>query len=212
MGAGSGRRALLIVDVQNDFCPGGSLAVSGGDRVIEVINRISPLFDLVIATRDWHPAGHVSFASSHPGRKPLEVVEADGIPQVLWPDHCVQGTEGADFHPDLDLRFVDLIVHKGTSARLDSYSAFFENDRVSPTGLGFYLSGLGCSAVYVTGLATDYCVSSTAADALKLGFTTTVVVDAARGVDLPAGSVERALAALERDGARLRSSSEIGEP
>jgi nicotinamidase/pyrazinamidase len=203
-------RVLLIVDVQNDFCPGGSLAVETGDEVVPVINRILPGFPLVVATQDWHPPDHVSFASSHPGRKPLEMVSANGIEQVLWPDHCVQGTRGADLHPRLDTSRVGLLLRKGMRKGLDSYSAFFENDRRTDTGLRHYLKGLGVRAVFVCGLATDYCVLFSALDARRLGFRVTVVTDACRGVDLPRENVSRALAAMEKAGVRMLPADRCG--
>ncbi len=163
------QRALLVVDVQNDFCPGGSLAVDEGDSIVPVINRIMPFFQRVIATQDWHPVDHVSFASRHPGRKPLDVVDAGGIQQVLWPDHCVQGTRGAELHPRLDVRSVGLLVRKGMNPALDSYSAFFENDHKTDTGLRHYLRGLKVRDLFVCGLATDYCVLASVMDARRLG-------------------------------------------
>ena len=147
--------ALVIVDVQKDFCPGGSLAIKDGDAVIETINLIAPRFAYAAATKDWHPAGHVSFASSHPGTKPFDVAETGGIKQTLWPDHCVQGTPGADFHPALDTRPISSVIHKGGNPKMDSYSAFFENDMKTPTGLQFLLKGLGYTRVFLCGLATD---------------------------------------------------------
>jgi nicotinamidase/pyrazinamidase len=200
-------RALLIVDVQNDFCPGGSLAVEHGDEVVELINRISPAFTRVVATQDWHPRGHLSFASNHTGRRPLETVDVNGIAQVLWPDHCVQGTPGAELHPLLDTRGIGLVLRKGTTVGLDSYSAFFENDRTTPTGLAGYLRGLGVEELFVCGLATDYCVLASAMDALALGFRVTLVRDACRGVDFPAGSVARALATMEKAGVTMGEST-----
>lgn len=185
------RTALLIIDVQNDFCPGGSLAVADGDAVVPVINRISRTFPLVVATRDWHPSGHISFASSHDGREPMESVRVNGIDQILWPDHCVQGTTGAAFHPELDTRPVNLVLHKGTKKTLDSYSAFFENDKETATGLQYLLDGHGFDSVAVCGLAADVCVYFTARDARRLGLTTYVVGDAVRGVDVPEGSIKR---------------------
>jgi nicotinamidase/pyrazinamidase len=202
-------RALLIVDVQNDFCPGGSLPVERGDEVVEVINRISPTFTRVVATQDWHPRGHLSFASNHPGCRPLETVDVNGIAQVLWPDHCVQGTAGAELHPLLDTRGIGLVLRKGMTVGLDSYSAFFENDRTSPTGLAGYLRGLGVEELFVCGLATDYCVLATAMDALALGFRVTLVRDACRGVDFPAGSVARALATMEKAGVTMGESTAV---
>ncbi|HTP57628.1 MAG TPA: bifunctional nicotinamidase/pyrazinamidase [Spirochaetia bacterium] len=202
-------RVLLVVDVQNDFCPGGSLAVEEGDQVVDVINRLMPYFDRVVATQDWHPRDHVSFATSHPGKKVLDIVDADGIQQVLWPDHCVQGTQGAELFPRLDVGRIELVLRKGLRRRLDSYSAFFENDHVTDTGLRFYLSGLGARQVFVCGLATDYCVRSSALDARRLGFDVSLVQDACRGVDFPTGSVQKALAELKAAGVKLISSSDI---
>ena len=194
------KRALLVIDVQNDFCPGGSLAVPEGNRVVPVINRLMPLFSLVVATRDWHPEGHVSFASRYPGKKPADTVTVDGIQQQLWPDHCVMATRGAALHPDLDRRPVNLILNKGTKKDLDSYSAFFENDRETSTGLAPYLSGLGFSEVYLCGLAEDVCVFFSATDARMLGFRTYVIADAVRGVDIPKGSLAAAREEMETSG------------
>jgi len=201
--------ALIVVDVQNDFCPGGSLAVEEGDDVVPVINSILGLFPRVVATQDWHPADHVSFASSHPGRKVLDLVNADGIDQVLWPDHCIQGTLGAELHPRLAVGPIGLLLRKGRRRELDSYSAFFENDHRSDTGLRHYLTGLGVPDLYVCGLATDYCVRATVLDARRLGFPVTVVTDACRGVDLPRGSVVEALREMEAAGARILESSSL---
>ncbi len=201
-------RALLVVDVQNDFCPGGSLAVEEGDQVVEVINGLMPLFERVVATQDWHPKDHVSFASSHPGKKVLDIVDADGIPQVLWPDHCVRGTRGAELFPRLEVGRIELVLRKGLRRRLDSYSAFFENDHVTDTGLRYYLSGLGAREIFLCGLATDYCVRSSALDARRLGFEVFVVRDACRGVGFPTGSVEKALAEMTAAGVNLVSSAE----
>jgi len=207
--AGQNARALLIVDVQNDFCPGGSLAVEEGDHVVEVINRLMPLFDRVVATQDWHPKDHVSFASSHPGKKVLDIVDSDGIQQVLWPDHCIQGTPGAEFFSRLEIGRIELVLRKGLRRSLDSYSAFFENDHVTDTGLRYYLSGLGTREIFLCGLATDYCVRSSALDARRLGFEVSVVCDACRGVDFPQGSVEKALAEMKASGIRLVSSTHV---
>ncbi len=203
-------RVLLVVDVQNDFCPGGSLAVDEGDQVADVINGLMPRFDRVVATQDWHPKDHVSFASSHPGKKVLDVVDADGISQVLWPDHCVQGTRGAELFPRLEVGRIELVLRKGLRRRLDSYSAFFENDHVTDTGLRFYLSGLGTREIFLCGLTTDYCVRSSALDARRLGFEVTVVTDACRGVDFPTGSVGQALTEMKAAGVRLIGSTEVG--
>ncbi len=204
------QRALLIVDVQNDFCPGGSLAVHEGDSIIAVINRIMPLFPRIIATQDWHPPDHVSFASAHPGRMPLDVVDAGGIQQVLWPDHCVQGTRGAELHPRLDARPLGLILRKGMRRSLDSYSAFFENDRRTGTGLRQYLKGLAVRELFVCGLATDYCVKASVLDAHRLGLRVTLVTDACRGVDFPRDSVREALDAMRKAGAALVDSAALG--
>jgi nicotinamidase-related amidase len=206
---GSMERALLVVDVQNDFCPGGSLAVESGDEVVSVINRIMHGFSPVIATQDWHPPDHVSFASSHPGRRPLDVVDAGGITQVLWPDHCVQASAGADLHPRLETGRIGLVLRKGMRRELDSYSAFFENDHRTDTGLRHYLKGLGLEELFICGLTTDYCVRSSALDAARLGFRVTVIADACRGVDSPKGSVEEALAAMQKAGVRLIESGAL---
>jgi nicotinamidase/pyrazinamidase len=202
-------RVLLIIDVQNDFCPGGSLAVEEGDAVVPVINAIMPLFRRVVATQDWHPQDHVSFASHHHGRTPLDLVDAGGIQQVLWPDHCVQASRGAELHPRLESGRIGLVLRKGLQRDLDSYSAFFENDRRTDTGLRFYLKGLGIREVYLCGLATDYCVLASAVDAHRLGFHVTLVVDASRGVDYPKGSVQEALATMEKAGVRMTESGAI---
>ena len=202
-------RVLLVIDVQNDFCPGGSLAVEDGDEVVPVVNRIMPAFSRVVASQDWHPPGHVSFASAHPGQRPLDVVDAGGIEQVLWPDHCVQGTRGAELHPRLETGRIGLLLRKGMRPGLDSYSAFFENDHRTDTGLRHYLKGLSLREVFVCGLATDYCVFSSAMDARKLGFQVTLVRDACRGVGFPEGSIQRAVDVMLKAGVRLTNSSEI---
>lgn len=183
---------LIITDIQNDFCPGGPLAVAEGNRIIPAVNAMSPRFHKCVATQDWHPPGHVSFASTH-SRKPYEVISANGIQQVLWPDHCVPGTPGADFHKDLDLRPVDLIICKGNDLRVDSYSAFLENDKKTATGLHYYLRGMGLTNLHFCGLATDFCVYFSALDAVAMGFRATVLLEACRGVDVPAGNVDRAV-------------------
>jgi nicotinamidase/pyrazinamidase len=207
MPAKSDDRALLVIDVQNDFCPGGSLAVDDGDAVVNVINGVLRRFSRVAATQDWHPADHVSFASQHPGRKPLDVVDASGIEQVLWPDHCIQGTRGAELHPRLDAGRVGLLLRKGMRPGLDSYSAFLENDHRTDTGLRFWLKGLRVREVVLCGLATDYCVRASALDARRLGFRVTLLHDACRGVDVPKGSVEKALAEMRRAGVRIIDST-----
>jgi nicotinamidase/pyrazinamidase len=179
--------ALIVVDVQNDFCPGGALAVAGGDDIIPGINALMDDFAAVILTQDWHPAGHRSFASAHPGHKPFDMIEMPYGPQVLWPDHCVQGTTGAAFHADLR-QDADLIIRKGFRSAIDSYSAFFENDRTTPTGLDGYLRSRGLDRLTLVGLATDYCVAYSALDAARLGFAVTVRTDLCRAIDM-AGSL-----------------------
>jgi nicotinamidase/pyrazinamidase len=203
------KAALLVIDVQRDFCPGGALAVKGGDRIIPVINRIMGEFGRVVATQDWHPKDHISFAENHKGKKALDTVEVNGLKQVLWPVHCVQGTEGADFHPNLDRRYFNLILRKGMRSEIDSYSAFFENDKTTSTGLEYYLKGLGSLRVYVCGLASDYCVFYSAMDAVKVGFQTFLIEDAARGVDFPSGSVASAIEKMKNAGVKVISSSEL---
>lgn len=195
---------LIVTDVQNDFCPGGALAIAGGDQVIPVINKISARFDKVVATQDWHPAGHLSFASTR-GRQPFEIIPALGEDQVLWPDHCVQGTFGAEFHKDLDLSPMDLIVRKGTNPQVDSYSSFVENDKTTKTGLQYYLWGLGVKSIFLCGLATDYCVYYSALDAAALGFRVTVIIDACRGVDRPPGNINRALKDMSKENIRIEN-------
>ena len=182
---------LIVVDVQNDFCPGGGLAVPDGDAVVPEINKLIAAHDHVILTQDWHPAGHSSFASRHPGRAPFERIDVAYGPQVLWPDHCVQGTTGAEFHPDLAWTRAELVIRKGFRPGIDSYSAFFENDRLTPTGLGGYLRERGFTKVALVGLATDFCVHFSAMDARKLGFEVTVIERACRGIDI-AGSLAAA--------------------
>lgn len=177
-------KALLIVDVQNDFLPGGALAVPAGDDIIEVINDLQPLFELVVATQDWHPGDHGSFASAHTGRKPFEMGTLGGMDQVLWPDHCVQESQGAAFSDALSQKAIEAIFRKGTDPTIDSYSGFFDNGKLKDTGLGAYLKGRGVSQVFVTGLAGDFCVGFTALDALELGFRTFVIEDATRPIDI----------------------------
>lgn len=180
---------LLVIDVQNDFCPGGNLPVPEGDKVVPVINRLARRFHHVVATQDWHPAGHHSFTSSHTSRKPFDTVEAAYGPQILWPDHCVQGTDGAEFHPGLALPNLELVIRKGFRPHIDSYSAFYENDRKTPTGLAGYLRERGIKRLFLAGLALDFCVRYSAEDAKREGFDVVVVEDACRGIDM-AGSVE----------------------
>ncbi|HEX9160734.1 MAG TPA: bifunctional nicotinamidase/pyrazinamidase [Thermoanaerobaculia bacterium] len=199
------KTALIIVDVQNDFIPGGALPTRNGDEVVPVINRIQPLFDLVVATQDWHPQNHGSFASNHPGHKPGDVIELDGLQQILWPDHCVQGSKGAEFHPALDASRFDKVVRKGTDPSIDSYSTFFDNGRKKSTALELYLRESGVTDVFIGGLATDYCVLWSVRDAVDLGFRTHVVRDACRGVELKPGDIDRAFEEMQKIGASYAS-------
>jgi nicotinamidase/pyrazinamidase len=203
------RSAFIIVDLQRDFCEGGALAVRGGDDIVARVNAISPLFDRVALTQDWHPLGHISFASSWPEKSLYECVEADGIPQVLWPDHCVQGSEGAAFHPGLDTSRASVILRKGMRPRLDSYSGFFENDKSTHTGLDGWLRSVGASELFLAGLATDFCVRYTVLDALRLGYKVRILEDAVRGVDIPPGGVARAITAMRRGGAEFLQSGTL---
>jgi nicotinamidase/pyrazinamidase len=194
--------ALIVIDMQNDFCPGGALAVAGGDTIVPGINALMPAFGAVVLTQDWHPAGHSSFASAHPGAAPFASVAMPYGDQTLWPDHCVQGTAGAAFHPGLDTGRADLIIRKGFRPGIDSYSAFFENDRTTPTGLAGYLRERGLARLTFVGLATDYCVAWSALDAARLGFAAAVRADLCRPID-HAGSLAAALAALAAAGVRI---------
>ncbi|RXV63931.1 bifunctional nicotinamidase/pyrazinamidase [Roseovarius sp. A46] len=194
--------ALLVIDVQNDFCPGGALAVPGGDEVVPKINALMTDFKEIILTQDWHPAGHSSFASEHPGKAPFETVEMEYGTQVLWPDHCVQGSHGGAFHPDLDTAPAHLIIRKGMSLKIDSYSAFFENDRATHTGLDGYLQTRGVTKLVMVGLATDFCVQFSALDAAKLGYRVTVRRDLCRAIDLD-GSLAQAEVAMREAGVTL---------
>ncbi len=190
---------LLVIDVQNDFCPGGALAVPQGDAVVPVVNRLARHFPDVVMTQDWHPAGHLSFASAHPGRQPFETVELAYGAQTLWPDHCVQGGDGAAFHPGLRLPQAELILRKGFRREIDSYSAFYENDRRTPTGLAGYLRERGFRRVFLVGLATDFCVHYSAVDARREGFAAVLVEDGCRAIDL-AGSLAAAMRAMAAAG------------
>lgn len=205
------KTALIIVDVQNDFCPGGALAVPDGNAVVPVINRLAAKFANVVLTQDWHPAGHASFASSHAGQKPFDVVALPYGPQVLWPDHCIQATPGAAFHPALAVPHAQMIVRKGYRPDVDSYSGFLEADRKTPTGLAGFLRERGIAEVVIVGLATDFCVAWTALDAVRLGFSTTVVEDACRGIDAPTiagGTLAKAWADMTAAGVRRVTSAE----
>jgi nicotinamidase/pyrazinamidase len=194
--------ALIVIDVQNDFCPGGRLAVAGGDEILPAVNALIAAHEHVILTQDWHPKGHSSFASSHPGRAPFETITAPYGPQTLWPDHCVQGTRGAAFKAGLDWTKAELVVRKGYRKGIDSYSAFFENDRVTPTGLGGCLAERGITSVTLCGLATDYCVAYSALDAAKLGLSVRVEMAACRAIDL-GGSLAAMTKAMRDAGVTL---------
>ena len=193
---------LLVIDVQNDFCPGGALAVPHGDEVIAPIHRVAPRFQHIVLTQDWHPPDHSSFAASHPGKLPYDSIELAYGAQTLWPPHCVQGTRGAEFHPALHLPQAELILRKGFRPQIDSYSAFRENDRQTPTGLAAYLKERGIERVTLCGLATDFCVLYSALDAAAAGFAAAVALDACRGIDRD-GSIARALAEMRAAGVTL---------
>jgi nicotinamidase/pyrazinamidase len=194
--------ALIVIDVQNDFCPGGRLAVDRGDEIVAPINALLRDFHLRVFTQDWHPEGHSSFASSHPGKSPFDMVEMDYGPQVLWPDHCTIGSDGAAFHPGLDTDAAELIIRKGFNPAIDSYSAFFENDHRTPTGLEGYLRTRGIEAVTLVGLATDFCVNFSAVDAARLGFRVSVIESLCRAIDLN-GSLDAARAGMRQAGVAL---------
>ncbi|GAC1376181.1 MAG: bifunctional nicotinamidase/pyrazinamidase [Hymenobacter sp.] len=199
--------ALLLIDIQNDFLPGGRLAVPEGDAIIELVNALQPRFDVVVATQDWHPAGHQSFASSHAGRSQFEQIDLHGLPQVLWPDHCTQASAGAALAPALDTDRVEAIFRKGTNPEIDSYSAFFDNGHRKSTGLADYLRGRQVREVYLAGLAGDYCVYYSALDALAAGFATFVIVDATRSIS--AAGFAAARADLQAKGAHLVASTSL---
>ena len=194
--------ALIVIDVQNDFCPNGALAVTGGDEIVTGINALMDEFHAVILTQDWHPAGHSSFASTHPGKAPFEMAQMPYGPQVLWPDHCIQGSVGADFHPDLNSNRADMIVRKGFRPAIDSYSAFFENDHETPTGLHGYLQERGISKLTTVGLATDFCVNFSAVDAAKLGYDVLLREGLCRAIDMD-GSLEAAMDGMRDAGVRI---------
>ena len=204
----SPRTALLVIDVQNDFIPGGQLAVPEGDLIVPLINRLAGQFKQVIIAQDWHPAGHASFASSHPGRQPYDVIQLPYGEQTLWPDHCIQGSRGAEFHSGLDLPHAQLIIRKGCNPDIDSYSAFLEADRVTTTGLAGYLKERGIDTVYMVGLALDFCVMFSALDARAAGFNAFVVLDACRAIDLN-GSLATAIERMQVAGVGLIQSTEL---
>lgn len=195
-------KALIVIDQQNDFCPGGALAVPEGDKIVQGINALMPEFDAVILTQDWHPAGHSSFASSHDAKNPYDLIDMPYGPQVLWPDHCIQGSMGAKFHMELQQDRADLIIRKGYNPAIDSYSAFFENDHKTATGLDGYLRTRGITELTMVGLALDFCVNFSAVDAAKLGFDVTVRRDLCRAIDLD-GSLAAALEGMQKAGVTL---------
>lgn len=203
------RAALLLVDFQHDFMPWGALPVPSGDQAVAPANRVQPLFNLVVATQDWHPPGHASFASSHPGHEPFETIDLDGLEQILWPDHCVQGTRGAELVPDLDRGRIARVFRKGTDPNIDSYSGFYDNGHRKGTGMGDYLREQGVDTVYIAGLAEDVCVLYTALDARRLGFETRLITDATYGVDMNAGDVQQAEADMREAGVLFTDSERL---
>lgn len=200
-------RALILVDIQNDFVTGGALAVPQGETIVPTVNNLQAHFDLIVATKDWHPEEHGSFAANHQGKNPGEVIDLNGLQQVLWPIHCVQDTEGAEFVADLDMSQVKMIFVKGTDIGIDSYSGFFDNGHRKSTGMGDYLKEQGVKEVYVVGLATDYCVKFTAIDAFDLGFKTFLIEDASKGVNLSEGDVDKAVEEMKAKGIGILNSS-----
>jgi nicotinamidase/pyrazinamidase len=200
---------LLVVDVQNDFCPGGNLAVPGGHEVVPLVNRLARRFQHVVLTQDWHPAGHHSFASSHAGRKAYDTIEVAYGPQILWPDHCIQGTPGAAFRDDLDIPHAALVIRKGFRREIDSYSALYENDHTTPTGLGGYLRERGLRRLFIAGLALDFCVRYSAEDARREGFEVVVIEDACRGIDV-GGSIAATRASFAGLGVATTATTAFG--
>ena len=201
--------ALIIVDLQNDFLPGGALSVPRGDEVVPLANELQRKFELVLATQDWHPRDHGSFAANHPGKKPGDRIILDGLEQILWPMHCVQNTHGAEFAPSFDTSRVAHVFHKGTDPMIDSYSTFFDNAHRRHTGLAHYLEKRSIKEIYLMGLALDYCVKYSALDARRLGLTTFVILDGCRGIELEPGGIDRALDEMKRAGAVLLESPEL---
>jgi nicotinamidase/pyrazinamidase len=205
-------RTLILLDIQNDFLPGGAVAVPEGDAVIPLANCIQPLFPLVVATQDWHPPNHGSFAANHPGKKVFEQIDLNGLPQTLWPVHCVQHTPGAELAPHLARERIAIVFHKATDPGIDSYSGFFDNGHRRATGMGEWLKQKGVTDVYVCGLATDYCVKFTALDAIDLGFRTHVIEDACRGINLRPADVQEALKEMKARGVDILSSAQLARP
>lgn len=201
--------ALLLTDIQNDFLPGGALEVNHGDAILPIVNQLIKKFKLVIATQDWHPADHKSFASNHTTRKVGDIIKLNGLDQILWPDHCVQGSFGAELSEKLDTSTLTKIFLKGTDTQIDSYSGFFDNGHLKSTGLSDYLKDLNVDKIYITGLATDYCVKYTALDAMQEGFKTWVVVDGTRAVNLHLGDFEKAIKEMEAAGVKIVSSEDL---
>lgn len=199
--------ALVIIDLQNDFMPGGALAVPGGDEIVPLINGLQESFDLVIATQDWHPSGHASFASSHENKKEFEVIKLDGLDQVLWPEHCIQNSEGAEFHPDLNSSKIEAIFRKGTDIKIDSYSGFYDNAHLKSTGLAGYLREKKVERIYFAGLAAEYCVYFSIKDAISEGFECILIEDATRALD--EGKFEKARIDILRKGGKIVSSREL---
>ena len=202
-------KALILVDIQNDFCPGGALPVKDGDKIIPVANKLQTYFDLVVATKDWHPPDHGSFVSSHKGKNAGDIVMINGFPQILWPPHCRQNTPGAEFKATLEIEKIQAVFFKGTDKNIDSYSTFFDNAHCRSTGLADYLKSKSVNAVYIAGLATDYCVKYSALDAIALDFKTYVIEDACRGVNLIDGDIENALDEMRARGIKIIQSQEI---
>ena len=202
-------KALLLVDIQNDFLLGGALAVRHGDEVVSIANRIMPYYDLVVATQDWHPAHHGSFASQHPGKRVGDVIQLEGLSQILWPDHCVQGTHGANLPQTLNRFRIDHIIRKGTWPSIDSYSAFFDNARRKATGLADYLRSLAIDELHIMGLATDYCVRATALDAVDIGFRTVLLRDGVRGVELNEGDCQQAIQDMRAAGVKIKATKQF---
>lgn len=202
-------KALIVTDIQYDFCPGGKLQIPGGDEIIPVVNKLIDYFEIIVATQDWHPRNHVSFAINHKNCSEYDVIDINGIFQVLWPEHSVQNTLGAEFHKDLNKKKFSLILRKGFRSNLDSYSAFFENDRKTPTGLTGYLQTLGINEVYFCGLALDYCVYYSAVDAINSGFKAIIIKDATRGIDFPENNIEKTMKDFTSKGGSIINSGEI---
>ena len=205
-------KALILVDIQNDFLPGGALAVPDGDAIIPNVNRLQDAFPLVVATQDWHPRNHGSFAANHPGKSVFEQIDLNGLPQTLWPVHCVQRTKGAELAPNLRRDRIARVFQKGTDPRIDSYSGLFDNEHKKSTGLGEWLKEKGVNEVFVCGLATDYCVKFTALDAIPFGFATSLIADASRGVNLRSDDVQSAIEEMKRAGVKIIQSADILKP